>query len=182
MFGNCETSSNAPLSLLGGGVLEFDLPVTGSSPEITSFAPPNAEQGDWEYLTEPEMQRRERENLLVGNRSRARPRCIGVLCRQRPPFVLQLFCSGRPIVKRSDSRRHDKGSEPLKMGVLESGRILETISKQAVHANMGGPNQPVRQQPELLVKDRKCDEQQGCYEDVEQVVEGCPEPYIQQIA
>jgi DNA-binding NtrC family response regulator len=48
-----------------GGALEFDLPVTGSSPDVTSFAPPNAEDGEWEYLTEPEMQRRERENLLV---------------------------------------------------------------------------------------------------------------------
>jgi DNA-binding NtrC family response regulator len=48
-----------------GGALEFDLPVTGSSLDVTSFAPPNAEQGEWEYLTEPEMQRRERENLLV---------------------------------------------------------------------------------------------------------------------
>jgi transcriptional regulator with GAF, ATPase, and Fis domain len=46
-----------------GGVLEFDLPVTGT--DVTSFGPPSAEQGEWEYLTEPEMQRRERENLLV---------------------------------------------------------------------------------------------------------------------
>ena len=46
-----------------GGALEFDLPVTGT--DVTSFAPPNTEQGESEYLTEPEMQRRERENLLV---------------------------------------------------------------------------------------------------------------------
>jgi hypothetical protein len=36
-----------------------------------------------------------------GNRSRprrrARPRCIGVPCRQRPPFGLQFFCSVSPI-------------------------------------------------------------------------------------
>jgi transcriptional regulator with GAF, ATPase, and Fis domain len=48
-----------------GGALEFDLPVTGSSVDVTSLAPPNAGQDEWEYLTEPEMQRRERENLLV---------------------------------------------------------------------------------------------------------------------
>jgi hypothetical protein len=33
-----------------------------------------------------------------------RPRCIGVGCRQRPPFVLQFFCSVSPLVKHSDSR------------------------------------------------------------------------------
>jgi DNA-binding NtrC family response regulator len=48
-----------------GGSLEFDLPVTGSSADVPSLAPPNAGQDEWEYLTEPEMQRRERENLLV---------------------------------------------------------------------------------------------------------------------
>ena len=39
-----------------------------------------------------------------GNRARARPRRIGVLCRQRPPFALQFFCSVSPTVKHSDSR------------------------------------------------------------------------------
>jgi transcriptional regulator with GAF, ATPase, and Fis domain len=48
-----------------GGSLEFDLPVTGSSADVPSLAPLNAGQDEWEYLTEPEMQRRERENLLV---------------------------------------------------------------------------------------------------------------------
>ena len=48
-----------------GGALEFDLPATDSSLDSSSLAPQNAEQAEWEYLTEPEMQRRERENLLV---------------------------------------------------------------------------------------------------------------------
>src|SRR5271165_2786098 len=47
------------------GTLEFDLPVTGPSLDPITFAPQNAEKAQWEYLTEPEMQRRERENLLV---------------------------------------------------------------------------------------------------------------------
>jgi DNA-binding NtrC family response regulator len=47
------------------GALEFDLPVTGLSPDPISFPPQNAEKAQWAYLTEPEMQRRERENLLV---------------------------------------------------------------------------------------------------------------------
>src|SRR5260370_32486387 len=47
------------------GTLEFDLAVTGSSLDPISFAPRNAEKAEGEYLTEPEMQRRERENLLV---------------------------------------------------------------------------------------------------------------------
>src|SRR5271165_5152945 len=47
------------------GTLEFDLPVTDSSLDPISFAPQNAEKAQWEYLTEPEMQRRERENLLI---------------------------------------------------------------------------------------------------------------------
>ena len=51
--------------MLDRGTLEFDLPVTGSSLDPISFAPQNAEKAQWEYLTEPEMQRRERENLLV---------------------------------------------------------------------------------------------------------------------
>jgi DNA-binding NtrC family response regulator len=47
------------------GALEFDLPVTDSSLDPISFAPQNPEKTRWEYLTEPEMQRRERENLLA---------------------------------------------------------------------------------------------------------------------
>jgi len=48
-----------------GKALEFDLPSTSVFSEIapTLFASPDA--GDLEYLTEPEIQRRERENLLV---------------------------------------------------------------------------------------------------------------------
>ena len=37
-------------------------------------------------------------------RRRARPRCIDVLCRERLPIVLQLFCSVSLVVKHSDSR------------------------------------------------------------------------------
>jgi hypothetical protein len=65
-----------------------------------------------------------------GNRSRprrrARPRRIGVLCRQRPPFVLQLFCSVSPIVKHSESRgrgrRRGRGRLPQlrSLGLISS--------------------------------------------------------------
>jgi DNA-binding NtrC family response regulator len=47
------------------GALEFDLPVTASSLDPIPFKPQHAEQTQGAYLTEPEMQRRERENLLV---------------------------------------------------------------------------------------------------------------------
>jgi transcriptional regulator with GAF, ATPase, and Fis domain len=47
-----------------GGALEFDLPVSGSSVEVTSFSSVNGDQVEPEYLTEAEMRRRERENLF----------------------------------------------------------------------------------------------------------------------
>jgi transcriptional regulator with GAF, ATPase, and Fis domain len=48
-----------------GGVLDFDLPVTDSSTAPPSFAHREADGTEPEILTEPEMQRRERENLLA---------------------------------------------------------------------------------------------------------------------
>ena len=68
------------------------------------------------------------------------------------------------------------------MCVAKPGRILETIPKQAIDANMGGPNQPIGQQPKPLVDDREYDEQQGCHKRVDQVIEGCPKPYARKIA
>ena len=62
------------------------------------------------------------------------------------------------------------------MGVTEPGRILETKPKQAIQADMGGPNQPIGQQPELLVEDRKCDEQEGYDQRVDQVIKSGTEP------
>jgi len=48
-----------------GGALEFDLPVNVSSVDLTYFGPQDDEAPEAEYLTESEMRRRERENLLV---------------------------------------------------------------------------------------------------------------------
>ena len=48
-----------------GGALDFDLPVTESSPAPPRFRPRESEGAEPEFLTEPELQRRERENLLV---------------------------------------------------------------------------------------------------------------------
>ena len=48
-----------------GGALEFDLPVTGASVDPPSFGPQYSDGLDPEYLTESEMRRRERENLLA---------------------------------------------------------------------------------------------------------------------
>jgi hypothetical protein len=50
-------------------------------------------------------------------------------------------------------------SETVQMCVAKPGRILETVPKQAIDANVGGPNQPIGQQPKLLVDDREYDEQ-----------------------
>jgi transcriptional regulator with GAF, ATPase, and Fis domain len=49
----------------GGGALEFDLPLTNSSVDLTSFEQQNGDQVERGYLTESEMRRRERENLLA---------------------------------------------------------------------------------------------------------------------
>ena len=48
-----------------GEALDFDLPLTGSSVDLTSFEPRNSDQAEPEYLTEPELRRRERENLFA---------------------------------------------------------------------------------------------------------------------
>src|SRR6201997_3181703 len=48
-----------------GGALEFDIPRNGSSVDLTSFVPPEDGQAEPEYSTEPEMRRRERQNLLA---------------------------------------------------------------------------------------------------------------------
>jgi len=51
-----------------GGALDFDLPVTDSSPAPPRIAPQDAGSSEPEILTEPEMQRRERENILAALR------------------------------------------------------------------------------------------------------------------
>jgi transcriptional regulator with GAF, ATPase, and Fis domain len=51
--------------IAGGGALEFDLPVTGSSVDLTFFGPQDDDAPETGYLTESEMRRRERENLLA---------------------------------------------------------------------------------------------------------------------
>jgi len=48
-----------------GGALEFDLPVNGSSVDLTYFGPQDDEAPEAEYLTESEIRRRERQNLLA---------------------------------------------------------------------------------------------------------------------
>src|SRR5271157_2013242 len=48
----------------GGGALEFDLPLSESSPETIPAALRLGERADLEYLTDSEMQRIERENLF----------------------------------------------------------------------------------------------------------------------
>jgi DNA-binding NtrC family response regulator len=48
-----------------GGALEFNIPTTGSSVNLTSFEPRDSDQTKLEYITEPEMRRRERENLFA---------------------------------------------------------------------------------------------------------------------
>jgi DNA-binding NtrC family response regulator len=48
-----------------GGALEFDVPGTASSVNLTSFAPRDVDQAEPEYLTEAEMRSRERENTFA---------------------------------------------------------------------------------------------------------------------
>jgi DNA-binding NtrC family response regulator len=48
-----------------GEALDFDLPLTGSSVDLTSFGPRDGDQAEPEYLTESELRRRERENLFA---------------------------------------------------------------------------------------------------------------------
>ena len=47
------------------GALEFDLPVNVSSVDLTPFGSQDTDGPELEYLTESEMRRRERENLLA---------------------------------------------------------------------------------------------------------------------
>jgi len=51
--------------LARGGPLHFDLPMTGSAPTPPSSRPHPGEKASPEFLTEAELQRRERENLLA---------------------------------------------------------------------------------------------------------------------
>lgn len=48
-----------------GGVLDFDLPAGNSLPAAYPETPPAGSEGEPEIFTEPEMQRRERENVLA---------------------------------------------------------------------------------------------------------------------
>jgi transcriptional regulator with GAF, ATPase, and Fis domain len=48
-----------------GGVLEFDVPAFGASPDLTSFAPRDVDKTEAGYLTEAEIQHRERQNLFA---------------------------------------------------------------------------------------------------------------------
>ena len=48
-----------------GDALEFDVPGTGSSLDLSSFGPRDVDQVEPEYLTEAEMRRRERENIFA---------------------------------------------------------------------------------------------------------------------
>jgi DNA-binding NtrC family response regulator len=48
----------------GGGALEFELPLSDSSPDSIPAAPQLVDRADQEYLTDSEMQRLERENLF----------------------------------------------------------------------------------------------------------------------
>jgi formate hydrogenlyase transcriptional activator len=48
-----------------GGALDFDLPVADAPPPPPRFAPQEANGIEPEFLTEPEIQRRDRENLLL---------------------------------------------------------------------------------------------------------------------
>jgi transcriptional regulator with GAF, ATPase, and Fis domain len=48
-----------------GGALDFDLPASGSSVDITSFGSEHGGEVKAEYLTDAEIRRRERENLFA---------------------------------------------------------------------------------------------------------------------
>jgi DNA-binding NtrC family response regulator len=48
-----------------GGALDFDLPVSGSSVDVTSFGLEHGDEVEAEFLTDAEIRRRERENLFV---------------------------------------------------------------------------------------------------------------------
>jgi len=89
----------------------------------------------------------------------------------------------RQILKATKPKRFRNGTlKALEMCVVETRRVLEAEPKQAIHANMGGPNQPIREQPKLFVKDRECDEQQGYHKRMDQVIKSGTKSYTQQIA
>lgn len=48
-----------------GGALDFDLPGSGSSGDVTSFGLEHDDEVEPEFLTDAEIRRRERENLFV---------------------------------------------------------------------------------------------------------------------
>ena len=48
-----------------GGVLEFDVPGSGSPVDLAPFGPPDDDRAEPEYLTESEMRHRERHNLFM---------------------------------------------------------------------------------------------------------------------
>ena len=48
-----------------GGALQFDLPMSNTSAELTSRKPANGDNSDAGYVTEAEIRRRERENLSI---------------------------------------------------------------------------------------------------------------------
>ena len=48
-----------------GGALDFDVPGTGTSVDLSSLGPRKVDQSEPEYLTESEMRRRERDNLVA---------------------------------------------------------------------------------------------------------------------
>ena len=51
--------------LAQGGTLDFDLPVSRSSVDVTSFAAERGDQVEPDFVTDAEIRRRERENLFV---------------------------------------------------------------------------------------------------------------------
>jgi transcriptional regulator with GAF, ATPase, and Fis domain len=51
--------------LAGGGALQFDLPLTDSSPVSTPLLPPPGTDARYDILSEAELRRRERENLVA---------------------------------------------------------------------------------------------------------------------
>jgi len=68
------------------------------------------------------------------------------------------------------------------MCVAEPGRVLQTIPKQTINADVSGPNQSIGHQPELLGRRRESDEKQGCHKRMDSVVKSRPKPCACQIS
>jgi transcriptional regulator with GAF, ATPase, and Fis domain len=51
--------------LAQGGVLDFDVPAFGSSGDLTSFVPRDADENEQGYLTDLEIRQREHQNLFA---------------------------------------------------------------------------------------------------------------------